>query len=133
MEEYNLYKEISTIGKISGWLICGITIDLIDLTDSIILNYLIIAPIIEWILRKISYFTCGIMVKINEPSIRSLGYWIWYSIYVLILFGILSFLKNKGIIPVVTNLDMKIFNCIVNLINNMLMSAFDDIIERLQM
>ena len=133
MEEYNLYKEISTVGKISGWLICGITIDLIDLTDSIILNYLIIAPIIEWILRKISYFTCGITVKINEPSIRSIGYWIWYSIYVLILFGILLFLKNKGIIPVVTNLDMKIFNCIVNLINSMLMNAFDEIIERLPM
>ena len=128
-----MYKEISTVGKISGWLICGITIDLIDLTDSIILNYLIIAPIIEWILRKISYFTCGITVKINEPSIRSIGYWIWYSIYVLILFGILLFLKNKGIIPVVTNLDMKIFNCIVNLINSMLMNAFDEIIERLPM
>lgn len=131
-----MYKGIKITGKIVGCLICGVTIDLIDLTDSYILNYLIIAPILEWILRKISYLTCNIIVyqklDINESAIGSLGYWTSYVIYVLILFGILYLLKNNGIIPVVTNLDTKIFWGIVNLITNMFMESTNKIVEILQ-
>lgn len=131
-----MYKKIKVMGKLLGCLICGITIDLIDLTDSYILNYLILSPVLEWILRHLSYLTSNIIVyqklDINESSIGSLGYWISYIVYVLILFGILSILKNRGIIPIVTNLDMKIFYCIVNVITNMFMEPINKIIEILQ-
>lgn len=131
-----MYKRIKNIGKIVRYLICGITIDLIDLTDSYILNYLIIAPIIEGVLRQVSFLTCNIIVyqklDINESSIGSFGYRTSYVIYVLILFGILSLLKNNGIIPVVTNLDTKIFGGIVNLITNMFMGSINKIVEILQ-
>lgn len=131
-----MYKGIKITGKIVGYLICGITIDLIDLTDSYILNYLIIAPIMEWMLRQVSFLTCNIIVyqklNIKESSTGSFGYWTSYVIYVLILFGILYLLKNNGIIPVVTNLDTKIFWGIVNLITNMFMESTNKIVEILQ-
>lgn len=131
-----MYKKINTIGKISGWLICAITIDLIDLTDSHVLNYLIISPIIEWLLRKISYLTCNIIVyqklNINESAIGSFGYWTFYGIYVLILFRILSILKNNGIILVVTNLDIIFFEGIVNLITNIFVDSINNIVNILQ-
>ena len=131
-----MYKEIRTIGKVAGWLICGITIDLIDLTDSYILNYLIIAPILEWTLRKMSYWTCNIIIyqklDVNESAIGSFGYWISYIIYVLILFAILSALKNNGVIPLVTKLDMIIFEGIVNFITNILRNSINNIVDILQ-
>lgn len=131
-----MYKEIKTIGKVAGWLICGITIDLIDLTDSYILNYLLIAPMLEWILRKMSYCTCNIIIyqklDINEPAVGSFGYWISYIIYVLIIFTILSVLKNNGVIPLVTNLDMIIFEGIVNYITNIFRVSLNNIVDILQ-
>ncbi len=45
----------------------------------------------------------------NVNKLGNLEYLISYIIYVLILFGIISILKNRGIIQIVTNLDMKIF------------------------
>lgn len=131
-----MYKRIRIIGKVVGWLICVITIDLIDLTDSYILNYLIIAPMLEWILRKMSYWTCNIIIyqklDINESEIGSLGYWIFYIIYTLILFAILSVLKNNGFIPLVTNLDIIIFEGVVNFITNILMDSINNIVNILQ-
>lgn len=131
-----MYKGIRNVGKVAGWLICGITIDLIDLTDSYILNYLIIAPLLEWILRKMSYWTCNIVIyqklDVNEPAIGSFGYWISYIIYVLILFAILSALKNNGVIPLVTKLDMIIFEGIVNFITNIFRNSINNIVDILQ-
>ncbi len=131
-----MYKRIRIIGKVVGWLICVITIDLIDLTDSYILNYLIIAPMLEWILRKMSYWTCNIIIyqklDINESEIGSFGYWIFYIIYTLILFAILSVLKNNGVIPLVTNLDIIIFEGVVNFITNILMDSINNIVNILQ-
>lgn len=131
-----MYKEFKAIYIIVAWIICAVTIDLIDLTDSFILNYLIIPPIIEVVIRNLSYLTCNIIVyrklNINNSFFGSLGYWTSYVIYALILFGILSFLKNNGIIPVVTNLDTKIFDNIVNLITNMFMETINKIVEILQ-
>ena len=72
-----------------------------------------ILPNIDWGLRKLSYLTYDIIVyhklDINESSVGSLGYWILCVIYVLILYGILFVIRNIGIIPLVTNLDIKIF------------------------
>lgn len=104
-----MYKELKAIYKIIAWIICAVTIDLIDLTDSFILNYFIIPPIIEFIIENLSYITCNIIVyrkfDINNSSFGSFGYWISYIIYALILFGILVILKFTGVIPFVTNIE----------------------------
>lgn len=95
-----------------------------------------IVPIIDWGLRKLSYLTYNIIVyhklDINESSVVSLGYWILCVIYVLILYGILFVIRNIGIIPLVTNLDIKIFYNIVNFIINIFMKSTNKIIEILQ-
>lgn len=131
-----MYKELKSIYIIIAWIIYAVTIDLIDLTDSFILNCLIIPPIIEFIIRNLSYLTCNIIVyrklNINNSFFGSFGYWISYIIYVLILFCILVFLKYIGVIPFVTNLDTKIFTNIVNYIRDMFMKPVNQIVEVLQ-
>lgn len=131
-----MYKELKVIYKIIAWIICAVTIDLIDLTDSFILNYFIIPLIIEFIIENLSYLTCNIIVyrklDINNSFFGSFGYWISYIIYILILFGILVILKFAGVIPFVTNLDTKIFNKIMNYIKDMFMIPVNQIVEVLQ-
>ncbi len=91
---------------------------------------------LEWILKKIAYWTCNIIIykklDINEYAIGSLGYWISYIIYILILFAILFVLKNNGMIPLVTNLDIIIFEGIVNFITNILRDSINNIVDILQ-
>ena len=131
-----MYKELKAIYKIIAWIICAVTIDLVDLTDSFILNYFIIPPIIGFIIEILSYLTCNIIVyrklDINNSFFGSFGYWISYIIYVLILFGILVILKFTGVIPFITNLDTKIFNKIMNYIKDMFMIPVNQIVEILQ-
>lgn len=127
-----MYRKISVIGKIIGYFICSLTIDGIDLTDSFVLNWFIISPIISWCLIKISYYTCNVIVyrklNINEPSICSVGYWTAYYVYVFITFGVLYILKLNEFIPVYTNFDLKVFNGIVNLFNNILTHTMQHIV-----
>lgn len=131
-----MYKELKAIYKIIAWIICAVTIDLVDLTDSFILNYFIIPPIIGFIIENLSYLTCNIIVyrklDINNSFFGSFGYWISYIIYVLILFEILVILKFTGVIPFITNLDTKIFNKIMNYIKDMFMIPVNQIVEILQ-
>lgn len=131
-----MYKKLKAIYKIIAWIICAVTIDLVDLTDSFILNYFIIPPIIGFIIENLSYLTCNIIVYrklyINNSFFGSFGYWISYIIYVLILFGILVILKFTGVIPFITNLDTKIFNKIMNYIKDMFMIPVNQIVEILQ-
>ena len=131
-----MYKKLKAIYIIIAWVIYAVTIDLIDLTDSFILNCLIIPPIIEFIIRNLSYLTCNIIVyrklNINNSFFGSFGYWISYIIYVLILFGILVALKFIDVIPFVTNLDTKIFTNIVNYIRDIFMKPVNQIVEVLQ-
>lgn len=131
-----MYKKLKSIYTIIAWIICAVTIDLIDLTDSFILNYFIISPVIEFIIRNLSYLTCNIIVYrkigMNNSFFGSLGYWISYIIYVLILFGILMILKFTGVIPFVTNLDAKISNGIMNYIKDIFMAPMRQIVEILQ-
>lgn len=131
-----MYKKFKSIYIIIVWMICAITIELIDLTDSFILNNLIIPPILEFIIRNLSYLTCNIIVyrklDINNSFFCSLGYWISYIIYVLILFGILIILKITGAIPCVTNLDTKILNEIMSYIKDVFMIPINKVVEILQ-
>ena len=113
-----LYKITKMTGKILAYIICALTIDLIELTDSILLNYFIISPTIAWLINKCSYYTCRVIVyskmDINEPAIGSAVYWIFYIVYVFLLFVILSILKKYNIIPICTDFDQSIFSGVVD-------------------
>lgn len=131
-----MYKELKSIYTIIAWIIYAITIDLVDLTDSFILNYFIISPVIEFTIRNLSYLTCNIIVyrklDINNSFFGSLGYWLSYIIYALILFGILIILKSADVIPFITNLDTKISKEIMNYIKDIFMAPVSQIVEILQ-
>ena len=131
-----MYKITKMTGKILAYIIWALTIELIDLTDSILLNYFIISPTLPWIINKLSYYTCKIIIyrklDINETIIGSIGYWTSYIIYVVLIFGALCFLKYYNIIPIYTNLDKKIFYGIVNFFNRILMLKMQEIINVLQ-
>ena len=125
-----------TLWKLLEFILCTLTIEGIDFTDSFILNIFILSPIIAKILNKLSYYTCnGIVYRklgINESEIGSMGYWISYIIYLLILYVILVILKNNNLIPIVTNLDTKIFYSIVDFFNKILMQVSEKIVNTLQ-
>lgn len=131
-----MYKITKMTGKILAYIICALTIDLIELTDSILLNYFIISPIITWLITKASYYTCRIIVyrkmNINEPTIGSAVYWISYIVYVFLLFAVLSILKIYNIIPICTDLDKRIFYGIVNFFYRILSYKMNDIVNVLQ-
>lgn len=124
------------IGKILAYIICAVTIDLIELTDSILLNYFIISPIITWIITKVSYYTSGIIVyrkmNINEPAIGSAVYWISYIVYVFLFFVILSILKKYNIIPICTDFDQNIFSGVIEFFYRILSYKINDIVNVLQ-
>lgn len=127
------YKGSKVLGKIIRYLICAVTIDVINVTDSFILSYLIISPLISKILWLLSRYTCKKivyqMLNINESSAGSWGYTISYCIYVIMLFIILIILKKIGIIPFANDFDIKFINCIAEYLNNRLMSFNNKIIE----
>lgn len=129
------YKYSKISGKIIRYIICAVTIDLINITESIILSYFVITPIINLLLDRMSYYTCRIIVYrkmgIDEPSFGSLGYTISYSIYVVITFIAIIILKNIGIIPFANDFDIKFIKCIVEYLNNRIMSFSNKIIETL--
>lgn len=131
-----MYKIAKIIGKILGYIICAATIEVIDLTDSILLNCFIISPTLLWIINKVSYYTCKIIIyrklDINEPIIGCMGYWISYILYVVLIFGVLCILKYYNIIPIYTNLDKKIFNSIVDFFYSIFMLKMQEIINVLQ-
>lgn len=131
--KYNIAK---TIGYILRYLVCAITIDKINVSESIILSYCIISPAISWTLWKISRCTCKKIVyeklEINEPTAGSIGYTIAYLIYLMILFIILLVFKHIGIIPFANDFDENLFNFIIQYFNNLIMDFSNKIVEVLQ-
>lgn len=131
--KYNIAK---TIGYILRYLVCAITIDKINVSESIILSYCIISPAISWTLWKISRCTCKKIVyeklEINESTAGSIGYTIAYLIYLMILFIILLVFKHIGIIPFANDFDENLFNFITQYFNNLIMDFSNKIVEVLQ-
>ena len=131
-----MYKLVRALGHIATYFICAITIDKIDVTESLFLSYFIISPIISEALWALSYYTCKKIVyqklDINEPTVGSIGYTVSYIVYALILFGILILLKRLGIIPFANDFDTKLINGIIQYFNNLIMNAFNKIVEVLQ-
>jgi len=93
------------------YCLCAITIDKINVTESLFLSYFIISPIINELLWLLSYYTCNKIIyqklNIDIPAIGSIGYTTSYVVYAFIIFGILIVLKRFGIIPFANDFDEK--------------------------
>ena len=130
------YKHSKILGEIIRYVICAVTIDVINVTDSFILSYLIISPLIAKILWLLSRYTCKKIVyqmfNINESSAGSWGYTIFYCIYVIILFTILIMLKKREIIPFANDFDIKLINEITKFFTGIMMDYLNDIVKVLQ-
>lgn len=131
-----MYKLVKVLGHMATYFICAITIDKIDITESLFLSYFIISPIINEILWALSYCTCKKRVyqklDINEPAAGSMGYTISYIVYALILFVILLVFRKLEIIPFANDFDVRLINCINQYFNNLIMNFSDKIVEVLQ-
>lgn len=131
-----MYKLVKVLGHIVTYFACTITIDKINVTESIILNYFIISPMINELLWILSYYTCNNIIyqklNIDIPTVGSIGYTILYVIYAFIIFGILIVLKIIGIIPFASNFDENLFDFIIQYFNNLIMDFSNKIVEVLQ-
>lgn len=112
-----MYKLVKVLGRIVTYCLCAITIDKINVTESLFLSYFIISPIINELLWLLSYYTCNKIIyqklNIDIPAIGSIGYTISYVVYAFIIFGILIVLKRFGIIPFANDFDEKIMTLII--------------------
>ena len=131
-----MYKLVKVLGRIVTYCLCAITIDKINVTESIILNYFIISPMINELLWILSYYTCNNIIyqklNIDIPTVGSIGYTILYVIYAFIIFGRLIVLKIIGIIPFSSNFDENLFDFITQYFNNLIMDFSNKIVEVLQ-
>lgn len=131
-----MYKLVKALGHIITYLICAITIDTIDVSESIILTYFVISPIISEVLWALSYCTCNMIVykklAIDNSAVGSIGYTISYVIYALILFVILVLLKKFGKILFANDFDMKLINGVTEFLYNVLMNALNGMIGAFQ-
>ena len=131
-----MYKLVKVLGHIVTYFACTITIDKINVTESIILNYFIISPMINELLWILSYYTCNNIIyqklNIDIPTVGSIGYTILYVIYAFIIFGRLIVLKIIGIIPFSSNFDENLFDFITQYFNNLIMDFSNKIVEVLQ-
>lgn len=131
-----MYKFIKVLGHIVTWCICAVTIDKIDVSESFILNYFIISPIINEILWALSYCTCNKIIykklDIDIPAVGSIGYTTAYVVYALILFVILIVLKKLGIIPIFNDFDENFISWITQYCNNKIMEFSNRIVKILQ-
>ncbi len=128
-----MYKLAKAAGHIATYFVCAITIDKIDVTESLFLSYFIISPIINEILWALSYCTCRKIVyqklDINNSTVGSLGYTIAYIIYAIIIFMSLIVLKKFGIISFANDFDEKIMNWIIEYSSNKITGFSNKIVE----
>lgn len=131
-----MYKLVKALGHIVTYCVCSITIDKIDVTESLFLSYFIISPIINEILWKLSYCTCNKIIyqklDIDIPTVGSIGYTIVYVVYALILFAILIALNRFEIIPFANDFDTILLNEIMKYFNNLIMNFSNRIVKVLQ-
>lgn len=128
-----MYKLVKVLGHMATYFICAITIDKINVTESIILNYFIISPMINELLWILSYYTCNNIIyqklNIDIPTAESIGYTILYVIYAFIIFGILIVLKIIGIIPFASNFDENLMNWIIEYFSNRINEFSNKIVQ----
>lgn len=131
-----MYKFVKVLGHIITWCICAVTIDKIDVSESFILNYFIISPIMNEILWALSYWTCNMIIykklDIDIPTVGSIGYSITYVVYALILFVVLIVLKELGIILIFNDFDENFISWITQYFNNKIMKLSNRIVNILK-
>lgn len=130
-----MYKLVKVLGRIVTYCVCAITIDKINVTESFILSYFIISPIINELLWLLSYFTCNKIIyqklNIDIPAIGSIGYTISYVVYAFVIFGILIVLRRIGIIPFANDFDEKIMTLIIEYSANRIKVFSNKIVQAL--
>ena len=130
-----MYKLVKVLGHIVTYFACTITIDKINVTESIILNYFIISPMINELLWILSYYTCNNIIyqklNIDIPAIGSIGYTISYVVYAFVIFGILIVLRRIGIIPFANDFDEKIMTLIIEYSANRIKVFSNKIVQAL--
>lgn len=128
-----MYKLVKVLGHIVTYFACTITIDKINVTESIILNYFIISPMINELLWILSYYTCNNIIyqklNIDIPTVGSIGYTILYVIYAFIIFAILIVLKKFRIIPFANDFDEKLMNWIIEYSTNKIKEFSNKIVQ----
>lgn len=128
-----MYKLVKVLGHIVTYFACTITIDKINVTESIILNYFIISPMINELLWILSYYTCNNIIyqklNIDIPTVGSIGYTILYVIYTFIIFAILIVLKKFRIIPFANDFDEKLMNWIIEYSTNKIKEFSNKIVQ----
>lgn len=128
-----MYKLVKVLGNIVTYFACTITIDKINVTESIILNYFIISPMINELLWILSYYTCNNIIyqklNIDIPTVGSIGYTILYVIYAFIIFAILIVLKKFRIIPFANDFDEKLMNWIIEYSTNKIKEFSNKIVQ----
>ena len=128
-----MYKLVKVLGHIVTYFACTITIDKINVTESIILNYFIISPMINELLWVLSYYTCNNIIyqklNIDIPTVGSIGYTILYVIYAFIIFAILIVLKKFRIIPFANDFDEKLMNWIIEYSTNKIKEFSNKIVQ----
>lgn len=130
-----MYKLVKVLGRIVTYCVCAITIDKINVTESFILSYFIISPIINELLWLLSYYTCNKIIyqklNIDIPAIGSIGYTISYVVYAFVIFGILIVLRRIGIIPFANDFDEKIMTLIIEYSANRIKVFSNKIVQAL--
>ena len=130
------YMLTKILGHIVRYGLCALTIDKINITESYILSYCVISPIITFILWKLSYYTCKKVVcqklDINESTAGSIGYTVAYVIYLMIGAGILIALKHIGVIPFANEFDIKFINGIAQWYTNLMVNYLNKMVQALQ-
>ena len=130
-----VYKIVKKYGFIIRYIVCAVTVESLDVTDSYILNLLVISPIISELLWMISFYTSKIVIYrklgIDNSTIGSIGYTVAYILYAVILFGVLLLLTKSKVIPIITGFDLKLFNLITNYFTNIIIDFTNRIVENL--
>lgn len=130
-----VYKIVKKYGFIIRYIVCAVTIESLEVTDSYILNLLVISPIISKLLWMISFYTSKIVIyrklEIDNSTIGSVGYTVAYILYAVILFGVLLLLTKSKVIPIITGFDLKLFNLITNYFTNIIIDFTNRIVENL--
>ena len=130
-----MYKIVKNYGFIIRYIVCAVTVESLDVTDSYILNLLVISPITSKLLWIVSFYSSKIVIYhklgIDNSTVGSIGYTVSYILYAVALFGLLLLLNKLKIIPIITNFDIKIFYYITNYFTNIMISFTNSISENL--
>jgi len=132
-----LYEIVKKYGFIIRYIISSLTIESLNVTDSYILNLFFIAAIISELLWLISFYSSKMVVYrklgIDNSTVGSIGYTVSYIFYAVILFVVLLLFTKFKVIPINTNLDMKVFNYMTSYFTNIMLDYTNNILNNINL